>query len=50
MRKTLLAAKGADYQPITLNESNVFMPYPESDVIQNHYLKEAPQPYNFGEE
>jgi hypothetical protein len=50
MRKTLLTAKGADYQPITLNESNVFMPYPESDVIQNHYLKEAPQPYNFGEE
>ncbi len=50
MRKTLLAAKGADYQPIVLSSANVFMPYPESDVIQNHYLKEAPQPYNFGEE
>ncbi len=49
MRKTLLTAKGADYQPVTLNESNVFMPYPESDVIQNHYLKEAPQAYDFGE-
>uniref|UniRef100_A0AB33J1T0 RagB/SusD family nutrient uptake outer membrane protein n=1 Tax=Prevotella sp. GTC17254 TaxID=3236794 RepID=A0AB33J1T0_9BACT len=37
------------YQPIVLSEANIFMPYPESDVIQNHYLNEAPQPYNFGE-
>jgi len=49
-RKALLAAKGADYQPIVLSEANVFMPYPESDVIQNEYLKKAPEPYNFGEE
>ena len=45
----LLSAKGADYQPITISETNVFMPYPEGDVIQNHYLNEAPQPYDFGE-
>ena len=49
LRDKLLAAKGADYQPIVLSSANVFMPYPESDVIQNHYLKEAPQAYDFGE-
>ncbi len=49
MRDALLKAKGADYQPVTLSETNVFMPYPESDVIQNHYLNETPQPYDFGE-
>lgn len=49
MRDALLKAKGSDYQPIVLSDANIFMPYPESDVIQNHFLKEAPQPYNFGE-
>lgn len=49
-RKALLATKGADYQPVVLTEANVFMPYPESDVIQNEYLKKAPEPYDFGEE
>jgi SusD family. len=49
LRDKLLAEKGADYQPIILTTANVFMPYPESDVIQNHYLKETPQPYDFGE-
>lgn len=38
----------AGYQPIRLTEANIFMPYPESDVIQNHFLKEKPQPYDFG--
>jgi len=33
--------------PITLSETNIFMPYPESDVLQNHYLNEEPQSYNF---
>lgn len=37
------------YQPIELNEGNIFMPYPESDVIQNHYLSETPQAYDFGD-
>jgi len=36
--------------PIVLSETNIFMPYPESDVIQNHYFNEAPQAYDFGEE
>lgn len=49
LRDKLLAAKGADYQPIVLSSANVFMPYPESDVIQNEYLKKAPQAYDFGE-
>lgn len=48
-RNASLAAKGSNYQPIVLTEANIFMPYPESDVIQNHYLKETPQPYDFGE-
>lgn len=48
-RDALLNAKGADYQPIMLSETNIFMPYPESDVIQNHFLKEEPQAYDFGE-
>jgi len=38
------------YQPITLSEANIFMPYPESDVIQNPRLNEKPQPYDFGED
>lgn len=37
------------YQAITLNEGNIFMPYPETDVIKNHYLNEAPQPYDFND-
>ncbi len=49
LRSKLLEAKGADYQPITLSETNIFMPYPESDVIQNDYLKKKPEPYDFGE-
>ena len=38
------------YQPIVLSEANIFMPYPESDVIQNHYFNEPAQSYDFGEE
>ncbi|MCD8281977.1 MAG: RagB/SusD family nutrient uptake outer membrane protein [Prevotella sp.] len=50
LRDQLLNEKGSDYQPIVLSEANVFMPYPESDVIQNHYFNEDPQPYDFGDE
>ncbi len=49
LRDQLLNEKGSDYQPIVLSEANIFMPYPESDVIQNHYLNEDPEPYDFGE-
>lgn len=35
------------YQPVVLSENNIFMPYPESDVIQNKYLSMPAQPYDF---
>ena len=37
------------YDPVTLNETNIFMPYPEADVIRNPYFKEPAQSYDFGE-
>lgn len=35
------------YQAVVLNENNIFMPYTESDVIQNKYLSMPAQPYDF---
>lgn len=35
------------YQAVVLNENNIFVPYPESDVIQNKYLSMPAQPYDF---
>ena len=49
LRDALLSEKGADYQPVILSSANVFMPYPESDVLQNYYFNQDPQPYDFGE-
>ena len=37
------------YDPVTLSESNIFLPYPESDVLRNHYFNEPAQNYDFGE-
>lgn len=37
------------YDPVTLNEENIFMPYPEADVIRNPYFKQPAQSYDFGE-
>jgi len=34
---------------ISITKDNVFLPYPESDVVQNPLLREDPQPYDFGE-
>ena len=45
----LARAKGADYQPIELSEANIFMPYPEVDVIQNPYFNKPAVEYDFGE-
>lgn len=45
----LARAKGADYQPIELSEANIFMPYPEADVIQNPYFNKPAVEYDFGE-
>ena len=38
------------YDPVTLNETNIFMPYPEADVIRNPYFKEPAQSYDFTED
>lgn len=38
------------YDPVTLNETNIFMPYPEADVIRNPYFKQPAQSYDFGDE
>mgnify|MGYP002853727415 FL=1 len=38
------------YDPVTLDEANIFMPYPEADVIRNPYFKEPAQSYDFGDE
>lgn len=38
-----------NYTPPTIltSDFNVFIPYPESDLLQNPYLREEPQPYPF---
>ena len=33
----------------TITAGNIFLPYPEADVIQNPFLKSEPEHYNFGE-
>lgn len=40
------------YRPhdIILTDVNIFMPYPEADVLQNPFLSMDPQPYNFGDD
>ena len=37
-----------DVTPVITND-NIFLPYPEADVIQNPYLKREPEHYNFNE-
>ena len=37
------------YDPVTLNEENIFMPYPEADVLRNPNFKLAAQSYDFGD-
>lgn len=38
------------YDPVTLSEANIFLPYPEADVIRNPYFNQPAQDYNFGDE
>ena len=47
---SLANSRGADYSPIVLSEANIFMPYPEADVIQNPYFNQQPQDYDFSKE
>lgn len=46
--KTLdeMARAEALYQPIILSEVNIFMPYPESDVLRNEYFNQDAQAYD----
>ena len=44
-----LVSKNKNLLPITLNEANIFIPYPETDVIQNPYFNQPAQSYDFGE-
>ena len=39
----------SDYVPVKVTPVNIFIPYPETDVLQNPKLSEAPVPYDFGE-
>jgi starch-binding outer membrane protein, SusD/RagB family len=43
------AEANPDHQYVTISADNIFLPYPEADKLQNHYLTEEPQPYNFNE-
>lgn len=45
-----LSRKCDGYDPVTLSEANIFMPYPEADVLRNPYFKQPAQSYDFGEE
>ncbi len=47
---SLAQAQGANYSPIVLTEANIFMPYPESDVIQNPYFSQPAVEYVFKEQ
>ena len=33
--------------PVVVTNDNIFLPYPEKDLLQNPRLKEEPQSYNF---
>lgn len=37
------------YDPVVLSEVNIFMPYPETDVLSNPYFNQPAQSYDFGE-
>ena len=37
------------YVPVNVTSANIFLPYPEADVLQNPYLSQDPVPYDFGE-
>jgi len=37
------------YNPVVLSETNIFMPYPEADVLRNPYFNQPAETYDFGE-
>jgi len=40
---------GQHFTPTVVTKNNVFIPYPETDRLRNHYLSEDPVPYDFGD-
>lgn len=38
------------YDPVILNEQNIFMPYPEADVLRNPYFGKDAVAYDFGDD
>jgi hypothetical protein len=38
-----------NFTPTVITDNNIFIPYPESDRLQNPYLSQDPVPYNFNE-
>jgi hypothetical protein len=44
-----IARETPGFAAIKLTEENIFMPYPENDVLQNPYFNLPPQEYKFGE-
>lgn len=38
------------YDPVILNETNIFMPYPEADVLRNPNFGMDPEAYDFGDD
>ena len=41
--------QGTPHERIVITPTNIFLPYPENDVLQNPYLSQPPQPYDFGD-
>lgn len=38
------------YDPVVLNEQNIFMEYPEADVLRNPYFAKDAEAYDFGDD
>lgn len=38
------------YDPVVLSEANIFLPYPETDVLSNPYFNQPAQNYDFGDD
>lgn len=48
-RKALNEGLGGQFTPVVLSETNIFLPYPAADQVQNHYLtdEEAQKPIDY---
>ena len=46
---TLDGNNNSSYVPVVISADNIWIPYPERDRLQNHFLSEPPQPYDFSQ-